>query len=408
MTNIESRLSTLAKQIQGSITMEVTALANQLKAEGKPVIGMSAGEPDFDTPDFIKDAAVQALKDGQTKYTAAAGLPVLKSLVAKRIKEERGIEYTPDQIVISCGAKHSIFNALSAVINPGDEVIFSSPYWVSYPDQVKMLGGVPVIIETTDATSFKITPDQLRNAITDKTKVCIINSPSNPTGVVYTPDELKALADVIVEKDILVISDEIYAKLVYEGEHVSIGSFNDEIKARTIFIDGMSKAYSMTGWRIGYLAAPKEIASTVSRLQSHSTSNPTTPSQYASIAALEGDDAAVETMKAAFDERRKIMASKLNAIDGVTCVVPQGAFYAFPNISALFGSVTPEGAEIVDSVSFCKAFLQEKLVACVPGSGFGAEGYIRLSYATSNQAIEDAIGRLSEFVASLTRTAVTS
>jgi len=393
-------ISDTASTVEASITMSITALANQLKSEGKPVIGMSAGEPDFDTPEFIKAAGVKAINEGKTKYTAAAGLPVVKESIAKRLQRDHGLSYDPSQIVVSCGAKHSIFNVLLAVLNHGDEVIIPSPYWVSYPDQVKMLGGKSVFIETTDKDNFKITADALEQAITPKSKVFILNTPSNPTGMVYTKEELSAIADVIVKHDLLVISDEIYEKLIYDGQHVSIASLGDAIKDRTILINGASKAYSMTGWRIGYAAMPKEIASVCSRLQSHSTSNPTSISQWASLAAFDGDDSDVEIMKKAFVERKKVMVSRLNSIPGVTCLDPQGAFYAFPNISGLIGKKSSSG-EIKDSVSFCTLFLQDKLVACVPGSGFGAEGYIRLSYATSMDAINTALDRLEEWVSEL-------
>ena len=399
--NYTKFLSENASKVEASITMAITATAAKLKSEGKPVISMSAGEPDFDTPEYIKEAAYQALREGKTKYTAASGLPQLKTIICKRIKEDRGLSYIPENISVTCGAKHAIFNALVAIINPGDEVIFASPYWVSYPDQIGLLGGKPVIITTTDATQFKITAEQLEKAITPKTKAFILNSPSNPTGMIYTKRELEALAEVIVRHDILVISDEIYSKLLYVGEHISIASFGQEIKDRTIYIDGVSKAYSMTGWRIGYSAAPKQIADVMGSIQSHSTSNPTTPSQWASIAALEADDTAIESMRKAFDERRKVMVAALNKIPGITCLSPQGAFYTFPNISSTFGKTTPAGTKLTDSAVFCTALLNEKLVACVPGSGFGAEGYLRLSYATSMDAINDAMARMGEFVGSL-------
>ena len=393
-------MSTYASTIEGSVTMEITALANQLKAEGKPVIGMSAGEPDFDTPNYIKEAAIKAIHEGQTKYTAAAGLPALKQLIADKILKDRGVAYTPNQIVVSCGAKHSIFNCLTAIVNPGDDIIFSSPYWVSYPDQVKLLGGNSVVIPTTDATQFKISPDMLAAAITPKTKALILNSPSNPTGIVYSRNELQALANVIVDHQILVISDEIYGKLTYGQQHVSIASLGEDIKQLTLFVDGVSKAYSMTGWRVGYTASPVEIATVMGRVQSHTTSNPTTPSQWASMAALKNNDDAIDIMRAEFSKRKEVMVAKLNAIEGVTCVNPQGAFYAFPNISALFGKSSSMGP-IHSSVDFCKQLLQQSLVACVPGSGFGAEGYVRLSYATSMAAIEEALERLKKFAEAL-------
>ena len=388
-------------QIEASITMAVTALANQLKAEGKPVIGMSAGEPDSDTPDHIKQAAIQALNDGKTKYTAAAGLPQLKTAVAEKIQSDHGLTYSPKQIVISCGAKHTIFNLLQAILNPGDEVIIPTPYWVSYPDQVTILGGRSVFVPTTDATQFKLSAAQLESAITPKTKVVILNTPSNPTGMVYTEAELRELAAVIVKHQLLVISDEIYSKLVYDGQHTSIASLGDDIKRLTLLVDGLSKSFSMTGWRIGYCAVPEEIATVVGRIQSHSTSNPNTPAQWASITALTGPETAIDEMRAQFIQRRQVMVERLNQITGISCIMPQGAFYAFPSISELIGKSSPSGV-ISDSVSFCKHFLTDELVACVPGSGFGAEGYIRLSYATSMDAINTALDRLDSWVNQLT------
>ncbi|RAP36884.1 aspartate aminotransferase [Candidatus Marinamargulisbacteria bacterium SCGC AAA071-K20] len=393
-------LSKRGSNIGASITMEVTALANQLKSEGKPVIGLSAGEPDFDTPDYIKQAGIKAINEGHTKYTAASGMPSLKKVISDKLEREHGLSYTPDQIVVSCGAKHSIFNIMMAVINDGDEVIIPQPYWVSYPDQVKMAGGVPVFIETDDSCQFKITPDQLRNAITPSTKLLILNSPSNPTGMVYTKDELLALSEVIIENNILVISDEIYEKLIYEGEHTSIAGLSGAIKDLAILVNGASKAYSMTGWRIGYTASSLEIAKVMGKIQSHSTSNPATPAQFASLTAFECDDTVVNSMKESFLGRRDLMIKKLNEIQGITCLKPDGAFYAFPKISSFFGKRCESG-EITDSVSFCKYFLKEKLVACVPGSGFGSEGYIRLSYAASVHDINTALSLLDEWVCSL-------
>ena len=394
------KISHRGAKIEASITMAVTALANQLKEEGKSIIGMSAGEPDFDTPDSIKQAAIQAIQDGQTKYTAAAGLPRLKQAICNKFKRDHDLDYTPDQVIVSCGAKHTIYNILMAIINPGDEVIIPRPYWVSYPDQVQLANGTPVFLDTSDKTQFKITPEQLESAITSKTKCLILNSPSNPTGMVYSREELQALGEILVKHQCLVISDEIYEKLIYDGTHVSIASLSPELKNLSIVVNGASKAYSMTGWRIGYCAGPKDIVSVMGRIQSHSTSNPTTPAQFAAIQALEGCEQDVEKMRQAFEERRQLIVSKLNSLDGVTCLTPQGAFYAFPNISGLFGKTSASG-QISDSVSFCKQLLQEKLVACVPGSGFGAEGYIRLSYATSQEAITEAIQRLDDWIQTL-------
>ena len=396
----ENVVSDRANLIQESITMTITALANQLRKEGKDVIGMSAGEPDFDTPEDIKQAGIESITQGKTKYTPASGIVELKQAVVDKLKKDQGLTYALNEVIISSGAKHSIFNALMAILNPGDEVIIPTPYWVSYPDQVNVLGGTSVFIETTDVNKFKLTPEQLRSAITDKTKVLILNTPSNPTGMVYSRTELEALGRVIEDSGILVISDEIYEKLIYTGEHVSIASLSPQLKEQTIVINGVSKAYSMTGWRIGYTAASKDIIGAMSRIQSHSTSNPAQASQWASLEALNGSQDVVETMRQAFAERRGYMINRLNNIEGISCVEPDGAFYAFPNISATFGKTSQAGA-ITNAVEFCQSLLQEQLVACVPGSGFGAEGYIRLSYATSMDAITTALDRLEDFVQSL-------
>ncbi len=393
-------LSAYTSTIQASITMAITALANQLKKEGKPVIGMSAGEPDFDTDDRIKQAGIQSILDGKTKYTPAAGIAELKQAIVDKFKRENNLDYDVNNIIVSCGGKHSLFNAKMAILNPGDEVVIPTPYWVSYPAQVQALGAVPVFLETKEENDLKVTAAELEAAITPKTKLIILNSPSNPSGMVYTRAELQALADVIVKHNVYVISDELYEKLVYDGEHVSIAQLGDAIKERTILINGVSKAYSMTGWRIGYTAAPKEIVKVMSTIQSHSTSNPAQASQWASLEAIQGSQEVVDTMKEAFVERRKVLVDGLNALPGITCIEPKGAFYAFPNISATFGK-TCESGTITDAVSFCECLLKEALVACVPGSGFGAEGYIRLSYATSMENITAALERIGSFLESL-------
>ena len=400
-TDTKYVLSHHAQSIEDSITMSITATANRLKSEGKPVIAMSAGEPDMDTPNHIKDAAINALNEGKTKYTAASGLPQLKSAISDHISNHLGLSYSPNQIIVSCGAKHSIFNLLQTLLNPGDEVIIPSPYWVSYPDQVKILGATPVIVPTSESNSFKLTPSALTAAITPKTKILILNTPSNPTGTVYSKTELIDLSRVIVSHNLLVISDEIYSKLVYDGNHTSIATLGDDIKRLTLLVDGLSKSYSMTGWRIGYCAVPLEIAKVASRIQSHSTSNPNTPAQWASIAALNGPETEINAMKTAFIKRRDVMVSRLNQIEGITCMNPSGAFYAFPSIKSLIGKQSPAG-KITDSVTFCQHFLTDQLVACVPGSGFGAEGYLRLSYATSMESINTALDRLENWVSTLT------
>jgi len=400
-------LSKRAKNIKDSITMAISAEAKRLKNEGKDILSFSAGEPDFDTPDVIKQAAIDALNSGKTKYTAASGIPELKDAVCAKFNADQGLDYAPNNIVVSCGAKHSIFNALMAVIEEGDEVIIPSPYWVSYPDQVELMGGVPVIIEGQESNNFRITPEQLEAAITPKTKLLILNSPSNPTGSVYNKDELTALAAIIEKSGILVLSDEIYEKLVYDGQHVSIVECNPNIKDLAIIINGVSKAYSMTGWRIGYLAAKAEIASAIGKIQSQSTSNPTSIAQWASVAALEKGDEAIQEMKAAFVERRNVMVDGLNKIDGITCLKPEGAFYTFPNISAHYGKQGKYGP-INNSLDFCEQLLKDQLVACVPGVGFGAPNNIRFSYATSLDDITKGLERLNTFVSQLTAVPTTA
>lgn len=394
-------LSTRAQSIKDSITMAISAKAKAMKAAGKNVLSFSAGEPDFDTPEAIKAAGIASITAGKTKYTAAAGIPELKNAVVAKLKRDNQLDYDAAQIVVSCGAKHSIFNALMAVVEPGDEVIVPSPYWVSYPDQVKLMGGVPVIVETTDQASFKMTPEQLEAAITPKTKLLILNSPSNPTGGIYSKEELAALAKIIVSHQILVLSDEIYEHLVYAGaSHTSIATLGSDIQELSIVINGVSKAYSMTGWRIGYMAAPAPIAKACAKLQSQVTSNPTVASQYAALEALEGSQDPVYEMREAFESRRDVMVDGLNAIEGITCLKPGGAFYTFPNISSLYGKSSSVGV-IQNSADFCAHLLEEKEMACVPGSGFGADDYIRLSYATGLDDINEGLERLASFVNSL-------
>lgn len=395
-------ISHRASQTEDSITMAISAMAVQMRKEGKPVISFSAGEPDFKTPTFIQDAGISAIRDGKTTYTAASGIIELKQAVCAKLRQDHGLEYSPANIVISCGAKQSIYNALMALVNPGDEVIIPVPYWVSYPDQVNLVGGRSVFIPTTEATQFKITPEQLLAAITPKTKLLILNSPSNPSGMIYSRKELEAIARIIVEHSILVISDEIYEKLIYDESegHVSIAEISPEAKALTIVINGVSKAYSMTGWRIGYAAAPVDIADAMGKIQSHCTSNPTTPSQWASVAALTGDTSEITAMKNEFHTRRDAMVAALNAIPGITCEMPMGAFYAFPNVSQCFGKRSATGL-ITDSASFCKLLLQDVFVAAVPGSGFGSDQNIRLSYATSMTNITEGIQRLHQWIESL-------
>jgi aspartate aminotransferase len=375
--------------IAPSMTLSITARARALRARGVDVCGFGAGEPDFDTPDHIKRAATAALERGETKYAAVEGIEKLRIAIARKLERENGLPYTPDQIQVSGGAKQALYNVIMALINPGDEVIIPSPYWLSYPEMVRLAGGVPVILETDEATRFKITPSQLDAAITPRTRLLIIATPSNPTGVMYTPDELAALARIIVRRDILVISDEIYEKLTYgEVEHRSIGSLGADIFARTITVNGFSKAYAMTGWRIGYAAGPRPIIEAANVVQSHSLSNVTTFAQYGALAALEGDQGAVEMMRQEFARRRDLICKGLAEIPGVSLVRPDGAFYVFPSIAA----------SGLDSLTFCERFLEEEHVAVVPGRAFGSDRHVRFSYATDTQTIEKGIERFRRFM----------
>ena len=401
MSTSINNISKVISNIEPSLTMSITALANQLRAEGENVIGFGAGEPDFDTPDPIKKAAIAAIQSGKSKYTPAAGLPELKNAIVSRLKADYGVDYDPSEIVVSCGAKHSLHNVFYALLNPGDEVIVSAPYWVSYPEQIAMTGANMVTVNTTVENDFKFNLADLDAAYTSRTKAIVLNSPSNPTGSVYTKDELLAVCNWAVEKDIWIISDEIYDKLIYSGTHISTPSLSEAIKEKTILVNGVSKSYAMTGWRIGYFAAPKPIAAAVSRLQSHTTSNPTSIAQYAAIEAFTMDQAILDDMKATFDRRRKRMIELLESIPGIEINQPLGAFYAFPKIESLFGETTKSGKKITNSLTFCEHLLADAKVACVPGIGFGSEGYMRLSYATSDAQIEEGLKRLGEWVSEL-------
>jgi aspartate aminotransferase len=403
-------LSRRASEVEESVTLAMTEKANQMRAQGIDVISFSAGEPDFDTPEHIKKAAIDALAKGYTKYTAATGLPALRKAIAAKFLRDNGLSYDPAQIVVSCGAKHSIYNVLQAVLEEGDEAIIPAPYWVSYPAMVKCAGATPVIVPTTEAEGFKLRPERLREAITPRTKLLILCSPSNPTGAVYAAEELRALADVAIEKDLLVLSDEIYEKLCYGVPFASIAVARPEMKDRTIVINGASKAYSMTGWRIGYAAGPREILAAVGRMQSQSTSNATSIAQYAALAALEGDQSCVETMRREYARRRDYIVSRLRAIPGLTCAEPHGAFYVFPRVAALYGkrcggrSASAGAAAdrpLSGSVAFAEALLEKAHIATVPGSGFGNDEHIRLSYATSMEKIQAGLDRLEKFVRSL-------
>ncbi|HUU27854.1 MAG TPA: pyridoxal phosphate-dependent aminotransferase [archaeon] len=389
-------LSKCISRIEESITLAITAKAKAMKAQGLDVIGMSAGEPDFDTPENIKQAAIKAIKDGVTKYTPTAGTPELRKAVAEKFKKDNGLDYRPEEIIVGCGAKHSVFVAIMALVDEGDEVIIPTPYWVSYPEMVKVAGGTPVILETTSENELKVTAQELKKAITPKTKIFILNSPSNPSGMVYTKKELLSLAEVLRSTKVWVISDEIYEKILYDGaEHHSIAALDKQVFSRTITINGVSKSYSMTGWRIGYAAGPLEVIKGMGKLQSQEISNPCSIAQVATIEALTGPQDSVAMMVKAFDERRRYLVGRLNAMQGISCVNPRGAFYAFPDFSAYYGKKA-NGRAISGSVEMCNYLLEEMRVAVVPGEGFGADKHLRISYATSMEAIKKALDRIEE------------
>jgi aspartate aminotransferase len=375
-------------ELSASMTLAITSQAKALKKQGLDVLSFGAGEPDFNTPNFIVQAAIKALNDGQTRYTESAGLLELREGLAAKLLIDNGLTYEPSQISVNCGAKHSCYNAILAVVNPGEEVIIPAPYWTSYPEMVKLAGGVPVVVETQASNGWKMTPEEFENSISPMTKMVILNSPGNPTGSVYTKDELEKIAEIAVGEGIVILSDEIYEKLVYgENKHISIASLGRDVYDQTITINGFSKAYAMTGWRLGYTAAPKKIAEAIDNLQSHTTSNPTTFAQYGAIAALQGDQQIVADMRDEFDVRRQYMLSRLSAIRNVKVVEPQGAFYFLVDIS-------PIG---INSVNFCEKLLSKQKVAAVPGVAFGAEDTVRFSYATGLDVINAGMDRFEEF-----------
>lgn len=385
------KLAARLDHVQPSLTLAITAKAKSMKADGVDVCSFSAGEPDFDTPAHIREAAKAALDNGKTRYGAALGEAGLREAIANKLQRDNNLNFKAENIAVTNGGKQSLFNLMMALLSPGDEVIIPAPYWVSYPEMVKLGGGTPVIVKTDASSGFRITPEQLRQAITPKTKLLVLNSPSNPTGMVYSPDEIRAIAQVIVEADIWVVSDEIYEKVLYDGaEHLSIGAVSPESFARTIISNGFAKAYAMTGWRIGYLAGPVELMKGISTIQSQSTSNVCTFAQYGAIAALEESQDCVAEMLKAFSERRKYMLGRLNAMPGVSCVQPDGAFYMFPNI----------GAVGMPSLDFCGELLDKHHVAAIPGIAFGADECIRMSYATDLATIEKGLDRLETFIKS--------
>jgi aspartate aminotransferase len=390
-------------RVEPSITLAVTAKAGQLRAAGVDIISFGAGEPDFDTPEHIKEAARQALAGGGVaKYTAVGGNTPLREAIAAELSGVHGVTLAADQVLVSCGAKHSLFNIFLAMLDDGDQVIVPAPYWVSYPDMVKIAGGDPVIVETRAEDGFAMTAAALERAVTDRTRAVVLNTPSNPTGALYSRAQLEALAEVVVRRDLVVISDDIYRSLVYGGaEYVSIASLGPEVAARTVLVDGVSKTYAMTGWRIGYTAGPAKLIKAMAKLQGQSTSNPTHLAQVAALAAITGPQDCVAEMREAFDARRREMVRRLNAIEGVRCAEPQGAFYAFPDVSAYVGRKGPDGAAISDDVALCD-YLVERGVAVVPGSGFGAPGFVRLSYACSMDDITRGVDRMGGALAELT------
>lgn len=391
-------LSRIASAVQISSTMAIDALAKQMKAEGVDVIGFGAGEPDFNTPAHIKTAADRAIAANLTRYTPASGTPELREAVCQRMREDCGLDYKPSQVVVSTGAKHCVYLALRAVVNPGDEIILPAPYWVSYLEMIKMVGGQPVVVRAGEGAKFKMTAEQLAAAITPKTKALILNNPGNPTGMVYGREELEAIARVCVEHDIYVISDEIYYGLLYDGARfVSAAALGEDMKERVILINGVSKSYAMTGWRIGWLLSNERIASVMSSYLSNSTGSPCTVSQAAAVAALTGPQDCVEEMRRAFEERRNYIVERMNGIGGVSCLKPEGAFYVMMNVEKLIGK-TIHGSQIQTSKDFCTAFLKHGLVAAVPGEGFGAPGFVRWSYSTSMENIEKGMDRLAAFL----------
>ncbi|GAA6148265.1 pyridoxal phosphate-dependent aminotransferase [Pseudooceanicola nitratireducens] len=396
-------LSDTLSRVKPSPTIAVTNKARELKAAGKDVIGLGAGEPDFDTPQNIKDAAIAAINEGKTKYTAVDGTPELKEAICAKLKRDNNLTYTPDQVTVGTGGKQVLYNALMATLNPGDEVLIPAPYWVSYPDMVLLAGGTPTFVEGALETQFKITPEQLDAAITPKTKWLIFNSPSNPTGAGYSAEELKALTDVLKKHpQVWIMTDDMYEHLAYDDfKFCTPAEIEPELYDRTLTVNGVSKAYAMTGWRIGYAAGPKDLIKAIGKIQSQSTSNPCSISQAAAVEALNGPQDFIASNNEVFVRRRNLVCEMLNAIDGITCPVPEGAFYVYPSIAGLIGKTTPAGVKIEDDETFATALLEDKGVAVVFGAAFGLSPNFRVSYATSDEALKDACTRIQEFCASL-------
>jgi len=383
-----------AKKVKPSPTLAVDSKAKELKAKGFDVVNFGVGEPDFDTPEHVKEAAIKAIRDGFTKYTPVGGIDELKETIIEKLEKDNGLKYRKENILVSCGAKHSLYNIAQALFGPGDEVIIPAPYWVSYPDQVLINDAQPVIVETYEEDNFMLQPEALESKITPRTKALILNSPSNPTGFIYSKKVLEEVAEIALKHNIYIISDEIYEKLIYDGEkHFSIASLDEEVKEKTIVVNGLSKSHAMTGWRIGYAAGPAEIIKTMTKIQSQSTSNPTSIAQKAAVAALTGPQDCVEKMRQEFEKRRNYLVEGLNSIGGISCKMPKGAFYAFPNISKVLGKKVSNN-QINSSMDLSIYLLEQAKVALVPGSAFGAEGYIRISYATSMENLSKGIERI--------------
>ncbi|WP_251860252.1 pyridoxal phosphate-dependent aminotransferase [Clostridium sp. Marseille-Q2269] len=395
------KLSNKAINIEPSLTLEITAKAKKMKAEGIDVIGFGAGEPDFNTPENIQKAAMDAIEKGHTKYTAASGIMELKQAIVEKFKKDNGLNYETSEIIVSNGAKQCLSNLFQAILNEEDQVLIAKPYWVSYPELIKLYGGVPVFVDTREENQFKYEIGELEKKVTDKTKAIIINSPNNPTGTVYSKEDLQALAIFAKKHNLLIIADEIYEMLVYgEEKHISIASLSEDAFNRTVVINGMSKSYSMTGWRIGYAAGPLDIIKVMSNIQSHTTSNPNSIAQYASLEALRGDKTQVRNMIVEFKKRRDYMVKKVNSISNLSSINPKGAFYVMINISKIIGK-NLRGNTIEDSISFSKILLQEENVAVVPGIAFGDSNFIRLSYATSMENIQKGLDRIENFIKKL-------
>jgi len=392
---LADRLKTLAP----SSTLAVQAKARELRRRGVDVISFGAGEPDFDTPERIKQAAIQAMRRGQTKYTEVGGVPELRAAVCAKFKRDNGLAYEPADVLVSCGAKHTLFNLAVAMLNPGDEVLVPSPFWVSYPEQTRLVGAVPVAVPTSETTGFDLDPERLRAAVTPRTKVIVLNSPNNPTGAVFSPASLAAVAKLALERDLFVVSDECYEALTFEGRHASIAALGPEIKARTLVVNTCSKAYAMTGWRIGFAAGPRELITAMTDVQSQVTSNPSSIAQWAAVEALTGPQDEVAKMAGEFDRRRRLIVQGLNALPGVSCVMPRGAFYAFANVSRLFGRTWNAAGgtttTLKSSLDVTAFLLEEARVAVVPGLDFGSDDHVRLSYATSDALITDGLARMA-------------